>query len=318
MKTGSLAKHNIKRVSRFVGNSGVCIADGLKGLIVLAAKAAGGRLIVAVDWVDIRQFKVLRAAVPIRGRSIPILFAAYPKWKLRKSQNAFEHGFVVLLAALLPRGTEAVIIADRGFTRAQFARDLQEHGLHYVVRSGGKVHFSSGMYSGILDNIPLKRGGHIDLGIGRYRKTKPVERRIVAYWHKDYKEPWILATDLDWGWRKIVGIFRHRMMIEELFRDEKNIRYGWGLRQIMLTSADRLERMLLVLAFAYLLLLMIGLVCADTLSPGHWASSISKRRKQNSIFFIGRRMFADARLRPRKLLHALSLSLTQIMEENWG
>ena len=106
METGTVAKHNIKRVSRFVTNNHVNIAEGCRGLIRIAANSSGGCLVVAVDWVDIGRYKVLKAAVPIRGRAryrarrhvrrtnapgraVPILFAAYPKWRLKKSQNAF-------------------------------------------------------------------------------------------------------------------------------------------------------------------------------------------------------------------------------------
>jgi hypothetical protein len=89
MDTDTKVKYNIKRVSRFVRNTRVNIAKGCRGLVHIAAKASGKCLVVAVDWVDIGKYKVLKAAVPIRGRAVPILFAAYPKWRLKKSQNAF-------------------------------------------------------------------------------------------------------------------------------------------------------------------------------------------------------------------------------------
>jgi len=89
METDTEVKYNIKRVSRFVRNERVNIAKGCRGLVRIAAKASGKCLVVAVDWVDIGKYKVLKAAVPIRGRAVPILFAAYPKWRLKKSQNAF-------------------------------------------------------------------------------------------------------------------------------------------------------------------------------------------------------------------------------------
>ncbi len=141
---------------------------------------------------------------------------------------------------------------------------------------------------------------------------------MLIYWKKKQKEPWLLATDLEWGWRQIVSVFALRMMIEELFRDEKNIRYGWGLRQISLSSASRLERLLLVLAFAYLLLLLLGLICSQQLSAAHWASGVSKNRKQVSAFLVGRLMLGRTRFRLSQLLKLLDNLLTQIAQENWG
>ena len=66
--------------------------------------------------VDIGKYKVLKAAVPIRGRAVPILFAAYPKWKLKKSQNQFEEAFFDLLSKLLPARAWTIIVADRAGT----------------------------------------------------------------------------------------------------------------------------------------------------------------------------------------------------------
>jgi hypothetical protein len=65
--TKTTAKRNIRRIWRFLKNNLVDVHEGAKELIHIAAKAARGRLFVAVDWVDKGQYKVLRAAVPLRG-----------------------------------------------------------------------------------------------------------------------------------------------------------------------------------------------------------------------------------------------------------
>ena len=318
MCTGTVAKHNIKRVWRFVSNAGVQVVEGARALVVLAAKAAGGRLFVAVDWVDIGPYKVLRAAVPLRGRSVPVLFAAYEKWKLYKSQNTFEEGLFIVLKALLPRGCEVVVLADRGFQRAALARRLQELGLGYVIRVTGNVTFFSERYHGQLYELHMKCGHRRDLGFGQYCRSRPVTQRVLAYWGRNESAPWLLATDLTWGWKKIVAAFKQRMMIEELFRDEKNIRYGWGLRQLKLSSGQRLERMLLVLAFAYLFLVLLGLICRESLSAKHWASAVSKKKQQCSAFAIGRHMQDTTTFSVAQLLLTFSVLLTQLSEENWG
>ena len=315
--TKALAKHSIKRVYRFLKNQRVEVAEGARALIHLAARAAGGQLVVAVDWTDIRQYKVLYGAVPLRGRSIPVLFAAYQKWKLFKSQNTLEEDFFRLLVALLPKDTQVVIIADRGFARTELARTLQEIGLDYVIRVTGKVTFLSPRHRGRLDEVRLRAGQRRDLGFGHYRRHKPLWQRVLVYWGKGQKEPWFLATNLTWGWRHLVGVFRQRMLIEELFRDEKNLRYGWGLRQLSLSEASRLERMLLVLAFAYLLLVLMGLVAGARFSQAHWSATTSPK-KPTSAFVIGRLMQHRTRFRFRELLHTLFLLLSQLSKENWG
>ena len=113
-------------------------------------------------------------------------------------------------------------------------------------------------------------------------------------------------------------MFKRRMSIEALFRDGKNTRYGWGLRQTKVGTAGRLERLLLVLAFAYLLLPLIGLVCRNTMSEEHWASAVSKSQDQACGFMIGRHMQDRAKWRLEALLEAFAEMLTDWAEGNWG
>lgn len=318
METGTTPKHNIKRVSRFVGNARVNIPEGCRGLVRIAAKASGGCLVVAVDWVDIGRFKVLKAAVPIRGRAVPILFATYPKWRLKKSQNQFEEAFFELLSTLLPARTWTIVVADRGFARAELASFLRELEMNHVIRVSSGATFASGTFSGRLSDHGVKEGGHRVLGWGRYTARHPVERRVIVTWERGNEEALILGTDLDWNWRKVVAVFERRMSVEELFRDEKNVRYGWGLRLTKLGGHERLARLLLVLAFAYLLLVTMGLVCRDTMSEAHWTSATTKSNDQACGFTIGRFMLTRAKWRLAALLEAFARMLTGWVEENWG
>jgi len=317
MLTGTVVKHNIKRLYRFLTNERVEAPVACLALMELAMKAAKGMLLVAVDWVDIGPYRALRAAVPLTGRSVPVLFAAYRKWELWRSQNAFEEGFLRLMATMVPAGAQVVVIADRGFGRTQLCRTLQELGLGYIIRVRPDVWFSSPHWRGSLEELPVSWGIHKDLGFGRYRKTDPVLQRVIVHWKAHQKEPWFLATSLGWSWRKVAAAFALRMSIEELFRDEKNMRYGWGLRHTELSEPQRVQRLLLVLALAYLLLLLLGLYCRQTMPQSHWAAATS-RKQQLCAFTIGRFMQTRLRVPLRILLALLQRTLAQIIKENWG
>jgi hypothetical protein len=104
--------------------------------------------------------------------------------------------------------------------------------------------------------------------------------QAIVYCRRQDKEPRLLATDLEWGWRKVVGAHELRMSIEELFRNEKNLRFGWGPRRTEAGEAGRLERLLL--AFACLLLVPIGKSCRRQCSPSHWASAVGRRRQASN------------------------------------
>src|SRR6185295_19371731 len=116
-------------------------------------------------------------------------------------------------------------------------------------------------------------------------------QNIVIRWVRDLPEKrdecWFLMTDLAAGPAQISHLYGRRMSIEELFRDQKNKRNGWGLRNTKITQADRLDRLLLILAIAYLLLCGIGLIAQQTRKPAEWSSSTAN---QCSVFTIGRIM----------------------------
>jgi hypothetical protein len=58
------------------------------------------------------------------------------------------------------------------------------------------------------------------------------------------------------------------MTIEELFRDEKNRRNGMTLRDTQITKPNRFDRLLLILALAYWLLVGVELVARRRYRPG--------------------------------------------------
>ena len=187
-----------------------------------------------------------------------------------------------------------------------------------MIRVSSGATFTAKGFSALLSRHGVKEGGHRVLGWGLYTKRRPVERRVIVTWERGHEKALILGTDLLWHWRKVVAVFKQRMSIEELFRDEKNIRYGWGLRQLKIGTAGRLERLFLVLAYAYLLLLVIGLVCRDTMSEAHWASASTKTQDQACGFTVGRYMLDRGKWRLKALLSAFARMLTEWVEENRG
>jgi hypothetical protein len=131
---------------------------------------------------------------------------------------------------------------------------------------------------------------------------------MVVYWRPRKKEPWFLATDVEWGWRKVVGAHGLRMGIEELLRDEKNVRFGRGRRQTKVSDAQRLERLLLIL---------VGKEYRGQYWPGHRASAVGRRR-QTSDFLISRYMQAHIRFGITVLLRLLADRARTPAQRNWG
>ena len=102
--------------------------------------------------------------------------------------------------------------------------------------------------------------------------------------------------------------------IEQLFRDHKSKRNGWSLRDTQLKTPQRLDRLLLVLALAYLLLCGIGLIAQRTHKPSAWCSS---SKELCSIFVIGLLMRDKLKASPAQAFAAV-LELNESLATNWG
>jgi hypothetical protein len=78
MNTPTTAKHNIKRVERFLCNTGV-ESVALAHAIFNAFAPEQGPVLVLADWTDVANGKLLVFALPCNGRSLPFFVCVVPK-----------------------------------------------------------------------------------------------------------------------------------------------------------------------------------------------------------------------------------------------
>lgn len=101
------------------------------------------------------------------------------------------------------------------------------------------------------------------------------------------KEPWFLATNIqDTTGTEIVKLYGWRFTIEETFRDEKDLRFGMGLRATHIRSAVRRDRLLMLLAIAIAFLTLIGAV-SERAGMDAWLRVNTVKRRTHSLFRQG-------------------------------
>jgi len=314
-------KHRIKRAGRFVANPRVSVADGMAGVIARLTRRDDAPLVVALDWVEVRAFHTLVAAAVAGGRSIPLLWASYPEWELAKSQNNLEEGLVRLLRALVPDRVRVILLADRGFGRAELARTLLGLvNVSFVLRVKPQVQVRHPRFTGKLIDYPVRKGMRRVLRGTRFRATDPVDVNVVIRWKKGLPErrdePWFLITDLSKA--SAIGLtelYGKRMGVEEFFRDSKSVRNGLALRHTQVKRADRFDRFLLVLVLAYLLLTGLGLRAMAGCRPGEWSSR--DKGTPCSAAVVGRAMLGRFPLSAAAALAAI-LAATVTAAQKWG
>lgn len=314
-------KHQIKRCWRFCANDRIETADAMRGVLKRVLKKRKKKLLISLDWTDIRGFQTLVASVVFKGRSIPVCWASCKKhvYDGHRSRNAFEESLLLTLGSMIPDKIKVILLADRGFGRTELARFCQNQRFSYVIRIQPNVHVDGESYKGKLLDYPVHKGICKLLKSMAYRSQEnPVTQNIVIRWtrglpkHRD--ECWFLMTDLRAGPAQISKLYGLRMTIEELFRDQKNKRNGWSLRDTKITQPERIDRLLLILAITYLLLCGIGLIALRTNRPADWSSST---RIECSVFTIGRIMLTKIQTTAAEALHALILA-TEEAAQKWG
>jgi hypothetical protein len=313
------AKSAIKRAWRFTDNGRVEVADAMAGTIARLVRKRKKRLLVSFDWTEVGRFHLLVAAACLGGRAVPLLWASYPEWKLSRSQNSLEEGLLRLLRTSIPATLEVVILADRGFGRAEWAAVCQELGFRYLVRIKPSVTVAGARYRGVLSKYPVRKGIAHVLRDVQYRKDARVTHHVVIRWRpglpKKRDEPWYLMTDLEGRAEALCRLYGRRMSVEELFRDQKNRRNGMALRDTRFRKAERFDRFLLVLALAYVLLVGLGLKAKLDYDPSAWCTN--RRARECSVFTIGKAMLDRTNYLPEDLLRMVRWATIQVATR-WG
>ncbi len=153
-------KHQIKRCWRFCANDRVESTDAMRGIVARLLKKRKKKLLIALDWVDIRGFQTLLASVVLKGRSVPIAWSSTTNhvYDGHRSRNAFEESLLLVLRDMIPRTAKVVILADRGFGRTALATFCQQQGFGYVIRIQPSVTVRLQGFRGKLLDYPVKKG----------------------------------------------------------------------------------------------------------------------------------------------------------------
>jgi len=305
----------LKRLDRLLGNPHLakerdpCYAAMARWLV------HGDRPVIVIDWSDLKadgSLHLLRAGIPVGGRTLTVLEAIYPE--RQKSSPRAERQFLHRLRSLLPPDVKPIIVTDAGF-RAPWFRSVTKLGWDYVGRLRNRTRVQLSADAPWSANRSLHRqartqpkrwsGAHIvqsmpwrcDLVLvrrhrqgriyrtcygrrARARKSRKAERRN--------QEPWLLATSLtDVSARAVVAIYAKRMQIEQSFRDLKCDRFGCAFHYSLTRTAQRLAVLLLVHALATFVAWLTALV-DDAHSTLRYGGIVTARpRRHYSLLRVG-------------------------------
>lgn len=263
---GSLKhKHRLKRFWRFVSNPR--IQTGQLQLLwckwAVSAFVPGKYLTVALDWTTLPgNIQVLMASVPYVGRAIPLLWVTTTYRAFKDSQNRIEERLITTLTKIIPVDKRIILVADRGFGRAELVNFLIKSNILFCLRVKADVvvRLKNGRKLN-LRNLKIKVDQVKWFEAISYRADGCVDRVNLAVTLAEPKvgekeDPWILVTNLRKA-KVTIKYYKLRFDIEEWFRDLKT---ELGINDLQTKNPDRVRRLILISAISYGLLMLIGAV----------------------------------------------------------
>jgi hypothetical protein len=286
MSDPTTPRHRIKRAWRFASNRRIRIERATACLVQWLLCAGRARPVVALDWTDIGRGRVmLVAAVAVGSRAVPLAWTVMGRSQFsrkRKSRNDAEEQMIALLRQAFGQ-YRWILVADRGFARAELFRKLNDWGIGYVIRACGNPWVQTQGWSGQLWGIARKAGQvHLWREVF-YHRTARVPVNLVVAHAEPAPEPWYLVTNLEQA-KAAVQAYRRRAWIEEHFRDAKS---QMGLDRLRTKTARSIERLLILMAIVMAVAILIALHWQER-HPGQEPQlTTHKRGRSLSLFRLG-------------------------------
>ena len=311
----SKPRYGIKRLDRFLGNHGIAVREVQKSIAKTVSKRNPRPWRVALDWTSLSKdrFSMLTASVVVRGRAFPIFWLVERTGALKNRKTFLVKLAVERLREIVPEGQEIVLLADREFGNCIVAKAAMAAGFGFVLRCRGCIYIDGKGYSGAFSGLDV-RGGRVRLvPQAQLTRKRSVIVTAVATWQRGQKEAWYLISNLDEGARAIIHHYGRRFRIEEMFRDSKEMRFGLKIEALRVRTPERVDRVMLLLALAYLLWLASG---EDAVRSGRYrdVQTNSTARRTLSIFRLGQFYLKRHPLPVAQVF----VMLAESMEAKWG
>jgi len=270
---------------------------------LLAEAARTGRVCLILDATKIgAAHQLLMLALAYRKRALPIAWT----WVECPRGHSTTHKQLALLeyaCTLLSEDAQVLLVGDCEFGAVGLARKVGSWGWSYALRQQGDtcVCVSRTELSWVrFDTLVTRRQELVWYEHALVTIKHLYHAKLLAYWEKGAKEPWLLMTNLPEA-RAALRAYRQRMWIEEMFGDWQG--HGVDIEKTHLRGSARLSRLVFLVALWYLWLVTRGI---QTIKAGarHLVDRLGRR--DLSVFRIGLYMV------DRYLAHSRPLSIRLI------
>jgi hypothetical protein len=230
------------------------------------------RVLIAVDWTDDGEYKVLEASLVVEGRAIPLYCRAVHKDESAGRQTTVELAMWYALSAMRRDGQTVVVVADRGFAKFAWLGPCPHHPwMHLVIRLKANTILTWDDLSAPLRDWPLWAGETVEIEQARLGVEHDVVTGVcLAHVGELGSRPLYLACASE-DRALAVGEYRKRAWVEQQNRDLKS---GFLWCQARLATAARIERLWVVMGLAFYIS-----YCTESVQDTAFVQRLSRRYK---------------------------------------
>jgi hypothetical protein len=311
--SGITPKSGIKQVDRLLANSKFDV-QAVFGLMVPWIVAQRTEIVVSLDWTEFPEHGHSCIAINLvtnHGRATPLAWRTVRSDTLKRRQIHYEQDLIALVSRLLPKSVNVVLLADRGFGNVRLYKFLEtELDWDFVIRFKSDIFVENhaGEERLVCDWVPTNGKTRELVGASVTRQRHPIT--VVCVKHRGMKNAWHLATSLTGQKQRVVKLYGRRFSCEETFRDEKDPRFGLGLRETRTSTPERRDRLILFSMLSTLLLTMLG-GAGERVGCDRALKANTSKRRTHSLLRQGREYLAGCVRRHGNALRATFLALLE-------
>lgn len=279
-----------RRLKRFLTNPAVTMEALWHPLVPILLRALGQReLVLVFDPTPYRGCAtILVVGVVVRRRVLPLVWRVVPQQAPWPQPLApILTALLAAVAAALPPGTTATLLADRGLVGPTVIDCAWAAGFHVILRlrAGAgeetRVRLGDGPEQRVAD-LPTGPGQRLAGRAAIFKDAGWRTGELTIHWDSAAAEPWVLFSDRPAGPDR-VREYRQRARAEATYADEKG--RGFVLERSKLVAPDRIERLLLAVHLALWWAYGLGLQAVRN----GWRRRYDRRdRRDLSLVRIGR------------------------------
>jgi hypothetical protein len=202
-----------------------------------------------------RGCMAVMVCVVYRQRALPLAWLVY---KGKKGHTTAERHMAALaqVLPLIPAAAEVILLADGEYDSCDLLAWIEEEtNWSFVVRSAANMLITHRSMQYPLADLAAKGTQTIVHHI-LFTEQEYGPLHVVAWWDAEYDKPIYLLTNLVEP-QQASRHYQRRALIETFFSDQKS--RGFQIEKSHLAEPERLARLLLAAALAYLWLIYLGL-----------------------------------------------------------